>query len=62
VIPAEVSVVAFDSVSGARVDVGFARYDPRAHVEGLVLKAVTHHAARLEPDGDGWVAQVVFDV
>jgi len=26
------------------------------------VKAVTWHAARLEPEGAGWVAQVVLDI
>jgi SHS2 domain-containing protein len=62
VIAVAVTVRRFEPESGATLEVGFAPYDPVAHVEGLVLKAVTHHAARFEPDGDGWLAQVVFDV
>lgn len=61
-IPAEVSVIAFDSANGATVEVGFAAYDSGVHADGLVLKAVTHHAARFEHECEGWVAQVVFDV
>jgi SHS2 domain-containing protein len=42
--------------------VAFARYDPVRHGEGVDVKAVTRHAARLEPEGGGWVAQVVLDI
>ena len=41
--------------------VAFARWDPERS-GGADVKAVTWHAARLEPDGDGWVGQVVLDV
>ncbi len=47
---------------GAQATVAFARYDPERHAEGADVKAVTWHAARLEPEGGGWVAQLVFDV
>jgi SHS2 domain-containing protein len=47
---------------GAEATVAFARYDPERHGEGMDVKAVTWHAARLEREGDGWVAQVVLDV
>jgi protein archease len=51
-------------VSPERADatVAFGHRDPDAHAEGADLKAVTWHAARLEPDGGGWVGQAVFDV
>jgi SHS2 domain-containing protein len=42
--------------------VAFGRHDPDLHAEGLDLKAVTWHAARLERDGDHWTGQVVFDI
>jgi len=48
--------------AGAEVSVAFGRRDPARHAEGLDLKAVTRHAARLEPEGAGWVGQVLFDV
>lgn len=37
-------------------------FDPQRHepVEGI--KAVTYHGARVERRGDGWVAEVLFDV
>jgi SHS2 domain-containing protein len=47
---------------GADVTVAFARWDPVRHAEGVDVKAVTRHAARLEPEGAGWVAQAVLDV
>jgi SHS2 domain-containing protein len=48
--------------TGADVTVAFGRYDPERHTEGLDLKAVTWHAARFEPEGAAWRAQVVFDI
>lgn len=47
---------------GAEATVAFARWDPARHAEGADVKAVTWHAARLEPEGEGWVAQAVLDV
>jgi SHS2 domain-containing protein len=38
------------------------RRDPERHAEGADVKAVTRHAARLEPDAGGWVAQAVLDI
>lgn len=60
-LPAEVEVHRADD-AGAEATVGFARYDPDRHAEGVDVKAVTWHAARLEPEGGGWVAQVVLDI
>jgi len=48
--------------SGVEARVAFGPYDRTRHAEGLDLKAVTRHAAHLEREGDGWVAQAVFDV
>jgi protein archease len=61
VVPAEVEVHRVDA-GGAEATVAFARYDPVRHAEGADVKAVTWHAARLEREGDGWVAQIVFDI
>jgi SHS2 domain-containing protein len=60
-VPAEVEVHRVDA-DGAEATVAFARYDPERHAEGADVKAVTWHAARLEPEGEGWVGQVVFDI
>ena len=30
--------------------------------EGVQIKAVTYHQLKVEPSGDGWIAQVFFDV
>lgn len=60
-VPVAVEVLRADP-SGADALVGFARHDPVRHAEGADVKAITWHAARLEPEGDGWVAQVVVDV
>jgi protein archease len=47
---------------GLRAEVELAPWDEDAHEEGTELKAVTLHEARCEPEGDGWMAQIVFDV
>lgn len=47
---------------GAEAVVAFGRHDPVRHAEGADVKAVTLHAARFEPAGGGWMAQVVLDV
>jgi len=60
-LPAEVEVHRVDA-GGAEATVAFARYDPERHAEGADPKAVTWHAARLEPEAGGWVAQVVLDI
>ena len=60
-VPVEIEVLSVDE-SGAVATVAFGRYDPERHAEGADVKAVTRHAARLEPEGDGWVAQVVMDI
>jgi SHS2 domain-containing protein len=60
-VPAEVEVLSADE-RGASALVAFGRRDPERHAEGADVKAVTWHAARLEREGDGWVAQVVLDV
>jgi SHS2 domain-containing protein len=60
-IPCEVEVHRA-AADGAEATVAFARYDPARHAEGADVKAVTWHAARLEPEGEGWVAQAVLDI
>lgn len=60
-LPAEVEIQRVDT-NGVEATVAFARYDPVRHAEGADVKAVTWHAARLEREGPGWVAQMVFDV
>lgn len=59
--PAGCEVLRLDA-GGAELIVAFAPWDPDLHAEGADLKAITWHAARLEPEGDGWVGQVVIDV
>jgi SHS2 domain-containing protein len=46
----------------AEMTIGFGRYDPERHAEGLDLKAVTWHAARFEEVGGRWRARVIFDI
>ncbi len=60
-IPTAVEVVRAGE-DGAEALVRSGRYDPVRHAEGADVKAVTWHRARLEPDGDGWVGEIVFDV
>lgn len=45
-----------------RLIVAYGPWQEARHADGLDIKAVTWHAARLERDGDGWVGQVVFDI
>lgn len=61
-IPVAVEVMRFELDAGAEVRVDLAPYDAVEHAEGLVLKAITLHEARFEPQSEGWLAQVVFDV
>ena len=60
VVPAQVEVHRADA-AGAAATVGFARYDPVRHAEGVDVKAVTWNAARLAPEAGRWVAQVILD-
>jgi SHS2 domain-containing protein len=60
-LPAAAEVHRLDE-RGAEATIGLARYDPDRHADGADVKAVTWHAARLEREGDGWVAQVVLDI
>jgi SHS2 domain-containing protein len=60
-IPTELEVHRV-SEGAAEATVAFARYDPVRHAEGVDVKAVTWHAARLEPEAGGWVAQAVLDI
>jgi SHS2 domain-containing protein len=61
-IAAEVEVVRFDPERGAELACRFGPFDEVAHEEGGEIKAVTWHEARFEREGDGWVAQIIFDV
>ncbi len=60
-VPAAVEIVAL-TPDAAEARVALGRYDPSRHAEGVDVKAVTWHLARLEREGDGFVAQVVLDV
>jgi SHS2 domain-containing protein len=61
-IPASCEIRDFDPARGARLGVGVGPYDPALHAEGIELKAVTLHEARFEREGEGWTAQIVFDI
>ncbi len=60
-IPCAVEVVSL-APGEARLRVSSGPRDPARHGEGADVKAVTWHAARLEPDGAGWRAQAILDV
>lgn len=68
-IPAAVEVLRADE-AGAEALVATGAWDPVAHDGGADVKAVTWHAARLEPEGasegrsegGSWLGQVVFDI
>lgn len=61
VIPAAIEVLRADE-SAAEARVRWGSYDPEAHAEGMDVKAVTWHRARLERGDGGWVGQVVLDI
>jgi SHS2 domain-containing protein len=61
IVPAACEPIRIDP-DGAEAVVAFGRRDPVLHAEGADVKAVTLHAARFEPEGEGWTAQVVLDV
>lgn len=62
VIAANCHVLRFDPERGTTIMIDTAPYDPDRHAEGIELKAVTWHQALFLPEGDRWMAQIVFDV
>ncbi len=38
------------------------RFDPERHPSKLVIKAATYHRLRINKEGNGYVAEVVFDI
>lgn len=38
------------------------RMDTARHEMGREVKAITYHALRVEPDGGGWLAEVIVDI
>ncbi len=46
----------------AIVRLGGERFDPKRHTSKLVIKAATYHRLKVEREGDGYVAEVVFDI
>jgi len=38
------------------------KFDPERHKLKTEVKGVTYHQLKLEPAGDGWVAEIIFDV
>ncbi len=55
-------VIALAPGSPAEMTIGFGRYDPELHAEGVDLKAVTWHDVRFEEVGGDWRARVIFDI
>ncbi len=53
--------VAFRPAAGT-VEGGWEPYEPARHPLRTELKAVTWHQLELAREGDGWRAQVIFDV
>jgi SHS2 domain-containing protein len=37
-------------------------FDPERHESGLLVKAATYHAVRVEETGGGWELDVIFDI
>lgn len=62
VIAGACEVLALEPGSPAEVEIGFGRYRPELHAEGIDLKAVTRHAARFEEAGGRWRARILFDI
>jgi SHS2 domain-containing protein len=60
-VPGACEILRLDA-GGAALRVGFGRYDPERHGEGVDIKAVTYHQARFERVGEAWQAQVLFDI
>jgi SHS2 domain-containing protein len=60
-LPAAAEITAL-SAEAVEARIAFGRYDPERHAEGVDVKAVTWHLARLEREGDGFVAQAVLDI
>jgi len=38
------------------------KYDSTRHHQRMEIKAVTYHKLKVERTGDGWVAEVIFDI
>jgi SHS2 domain-containing protein len=38
------------------------RIDPQRHELAMEVKAITYHGLKLEPDADGWLAEVILDI
>lgn len=37
-------------------------FDPNRHELDMEVKAITYHGLKVEPDGDGWLAEVIVDL
>lgn len=38
------------------------KYDPKRHVLGHEVKAITYHELKVEQTADGWLAEVIVDI
>lgn len=52
------------TIEGDRLSavLGGERFDPDRHGQGLLIKAATYHALRLERTADGWLVEVMLDI
>lgn len=62
VLPVRCVVHRFDETDGVLLELAVAPCDEAAHDDITELKAVTWHDAAFEPHGDGWIAQIIYDV
>ena len=37
-------------------------FDPNRHELDMEVKAITYHGLKVEPDGEGWLAEVIVDL
>jgi SHS2 domain-containing protein len=48
--------------AGLRAVVHGEQLDPARHEPDTEVKAVTYHGLKIEPDGPGWLAEVILDI
>lgn len=48
--------------AGLRAIVHGEQLDPTRHELDAEVKAVTYHGLKIEPDGTGWLAEVILDI
>lgn len=62
VLPVRCVVHRFDEESGVLLELAMAPCNEDEHDDITDLKAVTWHHAVFEPEGDGFIAQIIYDV